>query len=188
MRTRVGKPFRKPSIGNSVHRPQSDRTEHDQAVRTALSLGRRPAAEHLPHDQYHGDPVDDGWKSCGCQQLPVCLQKGLPGCLPFPARGRFNAVSTQDIADAAGRNLEAQIGHGAADSIKAPTEIFPGQADHELPGLGSERLTSESPAATTTAIRLLRNQLSMPTQDCIGSRYAGDLPQPLAAQDLNFDR
>lgn len=75
---------------------------------------------------FHCREVDRG------QNVPEGLDEGLPGGLPFPIIGRFNAVFFQDIADRLVGDAVSYVGQRALDTIVSPGRLFASESQDQV--------------------------------------------------------
>src|SRR5215472_15543481 len=107
------------------------------------------------------------------------------GCCAH-ARRRVDTVPLQDIADRLVRDSVAEIGECPEDTIVTPTRIFPRHFYQGLQLWIDPRSSGVAPVLG--AIELAGNQFPIPSQNCIGLGFAGQLGQgfpPEALADLS---
>ena len=63
------------------------------------------------------------------------LDEGLPGCLPFPFRSRFDAIIFQDVAHSLVGYLVAEIRQRALNPIVSPRGIVTGEPQNKIDDL-----------------------------------------------------
>ena len=121
-----------------LHRRVARHLLHPVRVRMAPDAAQRYAAaayvneeqdvvrhQPAPGQHLHGEEVGTG------QHVDVRLDELLPGRRATPLRRWSEVVPAQDVAHGLVRDLMAQIGQRADDTIVAQTAVFARQPDHE---------------------------------------------------------
>ncbi len=134
------------------------------------------ALESLQGEHFNGEQV-------GCRHsFPVSLKEGIPGRPSTPFGSRFEAMVLQDPLHGIAGDLVPEVDERSADSGVAPLRILCSHPHYKIHYiLWRHRSTSTSPS---TAIVLLGDQPSVPTQNRVGRDNAGYLCQRPPSESL----
>src|SRR5262249_5080079 len=118
----------------------------------------------------------------GHNLIPMSAEELLPSYLPASFRSRLDAVSFQDVRNRVVSQYVTQIGKCALyPSISPGSILFCHPHNQRRDFL---RRSPSSRCSKRSAIILLRNQFSVPSQQSLGIYYAGDLVEDPSADFL----
>ena len=93
----------------------------------------------------------------------------------------------EDVADGRVRDVIADVGEGALDSVKSPRWVFLGKAKNQI----DDHLADPWPAdvlSFVARVPFLGDEQTMPSQDRIRGEQRADFLETFATEDLALDR
>ncbi len=151
-----------------------------------------PAGGQLHHEQQvegnqaAAGPDLDRREVGGGQNFPVGLQKRRPRRLPFPLGSRLDAVSLEDVGDAAVGQFVVEVGQRPLEAVVAPRRVLLSQADDQLLDLLGDGGSSGLRGLSIGVVPLAGNEESVPAEQGVGGEERAHAGQQLSPQRFGF--
>ena len=102
------------------------------------------------------------------QHVPMGLKERGPRSLMLSLRSRFDTVRFEDVFHGGIGDIIANIGQGALDAVEAPSRVFPGEPQNQVDDDLADAWSADG-FSLVTVVPLLRHELLVPAEDCVGS-------------------